>query len=52
MEYVTGTPLDKLMAGRALPAAEAVDYAAQIASALEAAHGAGIVHRDIRPIWW
>ncbi len=49
MEYVEGKPLDKLIPKGGLPVAEAVRYAAQIASALGAAHAAGIVHRDVKP---
>jgi eukaryotic-like serine/threonine-protein kinase len=49
MEYVEGKSLDKLIPSKGLPLTEALDYAAQIASALAAAHAAGIVHRDIKP---
>src|SRR5690348_11058794 len=44
MELVEGQTL----AGR-LPVAAALDYARQIALALEAAHEKGIVHRDLKP---
>ena len=49
MEYVQGKSLDKLIALRGMPLLEALELAAQIASALAAAHAAGIVHRDIKP---
>jgi formylglycine-generating enzyme required for sulfatase activity len=49
MEHVEGTPLDLLIPAGGLPIAQAVDIAAQIASALGAAHAAGIVHRDVKP---
>src|SRR4030095_13417231 len=49
MEYVPGKSLDKLITPRGLPLAEAINYAAQIASALAAAHAAGIMHRDMKP---
>src|SRR5438128_1875553 len=49
MEYVPGKSLDKLIAPKGLPLTEAIGYATQIASALAAAHAAGITHRDIKP---
>ena len=49
MEYLEGTPLDRLIPKTGLPLREALDYGAQIASALGAAHAAGIVHRDVKP---
>jgi formylglycine-generating enzyme required for sulfatase activity/tRNA A-37 threonylcarbamoyl transferase component Bud32/dienelactone hydrolase len=49
MELVDGTPLDRLIPKEGLPVAQALDYGAQIASALGAAHAAGIVHRDVKP---
>ena len=48
MEYVEGLPLDQRLVER-MPIAEAVDIAIQLASALTAAHAAGIVHRDVKP---
>src|SRR5437870_5488101 len=44
MEYIDGATL----AG-AIPLAEALPIARQIAEALEAAHEKGIVHRDLKP---
>ena len=49
MEYVPGQSLDKRIAPKGLPLAEAIGYATQIAGALAAAHAAGITHRDIKP---
>jgi formylglycine-generating enzyme required for sulfatase activity len=49
MELVEGTPLDRVIARGTLPIATALDYASQIAAALEQAHTAGIVHRDVKP---
>jgi eukaryotic-like serine/threonine-protein kinase len=49
MELVEGTPLDRVLSNGPLPVTMALEYAMQIASALEAAHTSGIVHRDIKP---
>src|SRR5204863_4487330 len=49
MEYVEGTPLDRLIPAKGLPLDETLAYAVQIADALAAAHTAGIVHRDVKP---
>jgi serine/threonine protein kinase/Tol biopolymer transport system component len=49
MEKVPGKSLDRLIPTNGLPLKEAVSYATQIASALAAAHSAGIAHRDIKP---
>ena len=44
MELVPGAPIRG-----PLPEAQAVKYAIQIASAIEAAHEQGVIHRDLKP---
>src|SRR5262245_38392391 len=50
MELLDGTPLSKLIRkGGPLPAGFAVRVLQQTASALAAAHAAGVIHRDLKP---
>ena len=50
MEYVEGPTLKQLLTREGpLPPRRAADYVGQLLSALDAAHAAGIVHRDVKP---
>jgi serine/threonine protein kinase len=49
MEYLEGETLAQRLTRAPLPLREALGYAVDMASALEAAHERGIVHRDVKP---
>ena len=48
-ELLEGTTLRELLGTEALPLRKGVDYGAQVARGLAAAHDKGIVHRDLKP---
>jgi eukaryotic-like serine/threonine-protein kinase len=49
MELVRGPTLaERLQSCRVLPLAEAAEILAQVAAALDAAHAAGVIHRDLK----
>src|SRR5947207_2040998 len=48
-EYIDGITLRRKIGGTPLETREILDISIQVASALEEAHAAGIVHRDIKP---
>jgi serine/threonine-protein kinase len=49
MELLEGTDLRSRLQKEAVPAAEAVEIARQVAEGLAYAHARGVVHRDIKP---
>jgi serine/threonine protein kinase len=48
-EFIDGENLREHMASARMTIREVLDIAAQVASALHAAHEAGVVHRDVKP---
>src|SRR5438045_2937083 len=49
MELLEGKTLRAHIDDKPLPVDRVIDYAVQIADALDAAHSSGIIHRDIKP---
>ena len=49
MEYISGGDLAELMKARPMTIPEVIEATRQIAVALDVAHQAGLVHRDVKP---
>jgi len=49
MEYVDGTTLDRWLALAPRTPREIIDLLVAVARGLSAAHGAGLIHRDVKP---
>ena len=49
MELVSGGTLADMLNGRPLPPREAAELVAKVAAGVQAAHAAGILHRDLKP---
>lgn len=49
MEYVEGASLRELLSGQSITERDTLEFIPQIAEALQHAHEAGVVHRDVKP---
>jgi serine/threonine protein kinase/Tol biopolymer transport system component len=49
MEHIEGETLQKQLERGPLPLARALEYAIQVADALDRAHRRGVIHRDLKP---
>ena len=49
MEFVEGASLRQLLVDRSITERDALEFVPQIAEALQHAHEAGVVHRDVKP---
>ncbi|MGB7157592.1 MAG: protein kinase, partial [Tepidisphaeraceae bacterium] len=49
MEFIDGKTLSQRLGRSAMPLPEALDVCEQIAAGVEAAHEAGVIHRDLKP---
>lgn len=49
MEYLDGQPLDRVLEKGSIPFPRACAWAAEVASALAAAHRKGVIHGDVKP---
>jgi len=49
MEYLEGQPLDRMLEKGSIPFPRACAWAAEVATALGAAHRKGVIHGDVKP---